>query len=422
MEDGVQEAELQSGVNPLGRHPENTVTIPHGSVSGRHCELILEEDGLRVRDLGSTNGTYVDEQPVVEAWVQLGQRIRFGEVVCDWIPGEKPRSTGPIRLKVNKPAQGTDSAARPSIDSGDGDGPKESPWPPRPATAPDLYCEHCGKSVGREEAKKRQAGRQILYFCPECNTRCVGLEEFAAKRMPVVEETFGKALMASFKYPLQPDGLLMLGTGAVFFTALHGALFVSGFAGLIGLIAVVILTVFITGYLFSFLKSVLLVSSQGEDKIPDWPDFNSIGQDIVGPFLQFVGLMVFSFGPALLWLLFGPEEGRVVGGIGLFLFGLLYFPMGLLAVSMFDSLLALNPLLIVTSILKILGHYLIMLFFIGAVLVLRFLGGVASETIPIPIVPALLAELFTLYFFMVIMRAMGRMYRIDKRKLGWFKK
>jgi transcriptional regulator with GAF, ATPase, and Fis domain len=48
------------------------------SVSRHHCTLRVTERGLELRDLGSTNGTYVGDLEVVRGFVRSGARIRAG--------------------------------------------------------------------------------------------------------------------------------------------------------------------------------------------------------------------------------------------------------------------------------------------------------------------------------------------------------
>ena len=64
----------------IGRADGNTFQIPAASVSGRHCEARLQGNELLVRDLQSTNGTFVDGQKVTEGVLKPGQILRLGEV------------------------------------------------------------------------------------------------------------------------------------------------------------------------------------------------------------------------------------------------------------------------------------------------------------------------------------------------------
>ena len=72
--------ELNWGVTRIGRARDNDLVIDHPSVSLHHCELVLGLDSLVVRDCASTNGTFVDGQPVRESQLHPGQVLGFGEI------------------------------------------------------------------------------------------------------------------------------------------------------------------------------------------------------------------------------------------------------------------------------------------------------------------------------------------------------
>ena len=46
--------ELNLRVNRVGRSPKNDVQIEHPTVSAVHCEIVLADDGVIVRDCAST--------------------------------------------------------------------------------------------------------------------------------------------------------------------------------------------------------------------------------------------------------------------------------------------------------------------------------------------------------------------------------
>lgn len=66
----------------LGRHPDCDIVIEVGAVSRNHCQVVRDSGGYALEDLGSRNGTFVnDESPKVE-----GKRLlRTGDVlrVCE---------------------------------------------------------------------------------------------------------------------------------------------------------------------------------------------------------------------------------------------------------------------------------------------------------------------------------------------------
>src|SRR5262245_56536746 len=71
---------LKPGPNRIGRGEHNDFQVPHGSVSGAHCEINISSAGALLKDLGSTNGTFVDRAPVHEALLRSGQHLQLGSV------------------------------------------------------------------------------------------------------------------------------------------------------------------------------------------------------------------------------------------------------------------------------------------------------------------------------------------------------
>jgi pSer/pThr/pTyr-binding forkhead associated (FHA) protein len=72
------ELPLKGTRTTFGRRSANTVTFHDSAVSGVHCEITREANGYVLRDLGSTNGTSVEGEPVVETLLRHNARIRIG--------------------------------------------------------------------------------------------------------------------------------------------------------------------------------------------------------------------------------------------------------------------------------------------------------------------------------------------------------
>src|ERR1041384_425134 len=70
--------ELEPGFNTLGRNPTNDFRVHDVTVSSFHCEIVVSGDSILVRDLGSTNGTFIDGQPILEAQLNPAQVLRLG--------------------------------------------------------------------------------------------------------------------------------------------------------------------------------------------------------------------------------------------------------------------------------------------------------------------------------------------------------
>jgi pSer/pThr/pTyr-binding forkhead associated (FHA) protein len=87
--------DLAPGVYTVGRSSQAEVQIVHPSVSGAHCQISVRQGAMTVTDLGSTNGIFLDNQPVQECQIDPGQVLRLGEVEIRLGPPDplcRPRS------------------------------------------------------------------------------------------------------------------------------------------------------------------------------------------------------------------------------------------------------------------------------------------------------------------------------------------
>jgi adenylate cyclase len=64
----------------IGRKQESGLRIPTRDVSRQHCEVVLDKVGPIVRDLGSSNGTYVNGKRVAESPLAPGDTLSIGPV------------------------------------------------------------------------------------------------------------------------------------------------------------------------------------------------------------------------------------------------------------------------------------------------------------------------------------------------------
>lgn len=69
----------------VGRSRESDLHIPHPSVSRQHCSVWRDADGYRVRDLGATNPTRVNEKRIEESALADGDHITVGETILKFI-------------------------------------------------------------------------------------------------------------------------------------------------------------------------------------------------------------------------------------------------------------------------------------------------------------------------------------------------
>src|SRR3954469_4311332 len=95
---------LGDGVTTVGRQDECQLRIKSSQVSRKHCELFEKKGLLLVKDLGSSNGTYVN-----------GKRIQEQRVLE---PGDE-LTIGQVKLKVAKAGEAPPPPKKPVMKPGD---------------------------------------------------------------------------------------------------------------------------------------------------------------------------------------------------------------------------------------------------------------------------------------------------------------
>jgi pSer/pThr/pTyr-binding forkhead associated (FHA) protein len=76
-----QSFDLKVEKTTIGRFPDNTIHIPHSSVSSHHCQVLLSGEDVVVKDLESKNGTFINNQQVTgETVLKPGEILRLGQV------------------------------------------------------------------------------------------------------------------------------------------------------------------------------------------------------------------------------------------------------------------------------------------------------------------------------------------------------
>src|SRR5829696_6704285 len=72
--------ELNVEKTTVGRVEDNAFQITEPSVSSHHAEIILKGSDVVVKDLNSTNGTFINGEKVSESVLKPGQTLRLGTV------------------------------------------------------------------------------------------------------------------------------------------------------------------------------------------------------------------------------------------------------------------------------------------------------------------------------------------------------
>lgn len=127
-----KEVPLKPGSYLIGRGKDAALRIPLPSVSREHCVLTVDGDHLKVKDLGSSNGTFLNRERITEATLNPGDSLAVGDLT--------------IVVQINGVPATVAAPGAPSAGSGESsmmDTPPEptrspgAPAPaPRPAAAP----------------------------------------------------------------------------------------------------------------------------------------------------------------------------------------------------------------------------------------------------------------------------------------------
>jgi pSer/pThr/pTyr-binding forkhead associated (FHA) protein len=72
--------ELHTDRTTVGRVEDNTFQIADASVSSHHCEVHLRGAEIFIRDLNSTNGTFINDTRITESALKPGQTLKLGQV------------------------------------------------------------------------------------------------------------------------------------------------------------------------------------------------------------------------------------------------------------------------------------------------------------------------------------------------------
>ena len=65
----------------VGRLDDCQIRIRSGKISRHHCEILKEGETLKLRDMGSSNGTYVNQDRVEEVELKAGDLVAIGSLV-----------------------------------------------------------------------------------------------------------------------------------------------------------------------------------------------------------------------------------------------------------------------------------------------------------------------------------------------------
>ena len=108
----LKEVELMKERTTIGRRPHNDIIIDNLAVSGEHAVLITILNDSFIEDLGSTNGTTVNGQPIKKHFLQPNDTVELGKYKLKFVADAKPGSDyGKIGIRSDAVSTGRSTSS-----------------------------------------------------------------------------------------------------------------------------------------------------------------------------------------------------------------------------------------------------------------------------------------------------------------------
>lgn len=163
-----RQIELKDGLNRIGRNPSNDIQIDEPSISSFHCELQVAEIAVAVRDLNSTNGTFINEKQIVKGILQRGDTLTLGEVQIATELPEINIAVPELKFEEMPGAAFLEDGSPACFNH------REVVATFRCSKCDQWWCNDCVRLL------KRLNG-EFLKFCPDCSAACVPIQRETGK-------------------------------------------------------------------------------------------------------------------------------------------------------------------------------------------------------------------------------------------------
>jgi len=457
--------ELKPGSNYVGRAFSNDLKIEDPSVSSNHARIVVEGEVVTLKDLGSTNGTFINRSQVVEGFLQPGQIITLGAVELLFESNGATATVAPPSMPASaaaapaRPASGLRYAGSVAVRA------SASPVPPPMTSAPPIpppvpsarvataggtefveapggktsckfhpkaparwLCSKCGQIYCDLCVTARpMAGGATGHFCRPCGGECTPVA-YRPKVNVLVAGSFFTLLPTAFAYPFKKDRkYILIGAIVCYIIMITVRSCIPRIPPLTWYLKA-IPTVIFFGYWYSFLQNIITTTAYGDDNEPSLPEASY--SDLIGPVRQMFATTALCFLPTVALLIWGFFSGNLYdpdSPIRTLLFVLvplscLYYPMAVLAMAISDSVSGVNPLVVIPAIIKTPLHYLVACLLLGVVVGCYWVGRFFLPLfLPVPILTMAIASCVWLYLMMVMSRVLGLLYYYNREKLGWIR-
>jgi len=224
-----------------------------------------------------------------------------------------------------------------------------------------------------------------------------------------------------FLYPISPPGLMNLGIFTIIPLVLSLIGILLGPFGMAIAFPALLINIAIGLYICWYVTECVRDSAKGGLRAPE--AFATVGLgEMCSQSLHIIGCYFILLGPAFFYSVFSNKTDVVFWF--LLAYGAFFFPMGLLACIMFDSIGGLNPILLIGSIFSTFFQYCgLVLLITGIVLGFRAISMIQTNDVQRATFTMILIEgIFSailLYITLVVAHLLGRFFWLNQKKLNW---
>jgi hypothetical protein len=183
-------------------------------------------------------------------------------------------------------------------------------------------------------------------------------------------------------------------------------------APLFGAIAGILLSGYFSAVYFQMIQS----TATGNDEAPQFPEMANIFEDIIWPMLQIMVVILVSFGPLFVYII-AADESKALISWALLAFGVVYFPMAMLAVVVLGRTSVVSPHIVIPAIIRAGWLHWVSVFMLIFLYVLsNIIENIFSDSL---IIGTLVMSAVGSYTLMTQARILGVLYRERQDELGW---
>lgn len=153
---------LKPGLNRIGRNPANDFIIDDPSISSFHCEIQVADIAVAIKDLGSTNGTFINQKQISKGIIQKGDLVTLGGIDLQAQLDDVEIVVPELNIPEQPGAAFLEDGSQACFIH------RNLAAVLRCTKCENWYCEECVRTL-------KKTNGQILYFCKDCSAPCVPL-------------------------------------------------------------------------------------------------------------------------------------------------------------------------------------------------------------------------------------------------------